>query len=74
MTEMGEDLRRFLQVAKVELCPGPDGLTEYESSAVSSIKSDGKKCVRCWNFFDKLGSDPEHPELCVRCTNVVKSL
>jgi isoleucyl-tRNA synthetase len=74
MAEMGEDLRRFLQVAKVELCSSDAGLVQYDASAVASSKSSGKKCVRCWNFFDSLGSDPEHPEICVRCTKVVKSL
>jgi isoleucyl-tRNA synthetase len=30
-----------------------------------------KKCVRCWRYYDKLGDDPGHPELCERCTGVV---
>jgi isoleucyl-tRNA synthetase len=30
-----------------------------------------KKCVRCWRYYDKLGADPAHPELCERCTGVV---
>ncbi|HOP62261.1 MAG TPA: isoleucine--tRNA ligase [Spirochaetota bacterium] len=71
---MGEELRRFMQVAKVILADSDEGLTQYEVSAVSAVKSNGKKCARCWNFFDDLGSDPEHPELCERCTAVVKNL
>ncbi|HPS57559.1 MAG TPA: isoleucine--tRNA ligase [Spirochaetota bacterium] len=74
MSEMGEELRRFLQVAKVELCSSDSGLVQYDSSAAAATKSTGQKCVRCWNFFDKLGSDPEHPEICARCTSVIKSL
>lgn len=74
LASMGEELRRFMQVAKVKLADSDAGLTQYEVSAVSSIKSSGSKCVRCWNFYDKLGSDPEHPELCERCTAVVKNL
>ena len=33
-----------------------------------------KKCVRCWKFWDEVGSDPAHPELCLRCTEVVLGL
>ncbi len=74
MKEMGEELRRFMQVAKLNFASSADGLAAYESSSISASKSGGTKCVRCWNFFEKLGSDPEHPELCERCTTVVKNL
>jgi isoleucyl-tRNA synthetase len=74
LASMSEELRRFMQVAKVKLADSDAGLTQYDVSAVSSVKSNGTKCVRCWNFFDTLGSDPEHPELCERCTAVVKNL
>ncbi len=30
-----------------------------------------KKCVRCWKYWDEVGADPAHPELCHRCTEVV---
>ena len=30
-----------------------------------------KKCIRCWKYWDVVGSDPAHPELCERCTGVV---
>jgi isoleucyl-tRNA synthetase len=74
MKNMGEELRRFLQVAKVDLTDKEEGMTHYDSSSILASKSSGKKCVRCWNFFEELGSDPEHPELCTRCTAVVKNL
>ncbi|MCL2156055.1 MAG: class I tRNA ligase family protein, partial [Leptospirales bacterium] len=74
MKNMGEELRRFLQVAKVDLTEKVEGMTHYDSSSILASKSNGKKCVRCWNFFDELGSDPNHPELCARCTEVVKNL
>ncbi len=75
MSEMGEEeLRRFLQVAKVIIADSDSGLTAYDSSYISTSKSEGKKCIRCWNFFEQLGSDPEHPELCVRCTAVIKNI
>jgi isoleucyl-tRNA synthetase len=74
LKDMGDDLKRFLQVAKVEFAASEEGLTQYDNSFISSQRSSGKKCVRCWNFFDELGSDAAHPELCVRCTDIVKNL
>jgi len=58
----------------VEFCAGEEGLAPYDNSFISSQKSSGSKCVRCWNFFDELGSDSDHPELCKRCTDIVKNL
>jgi len=74
MIGMGEELRRFLQVAKIVIADTDTGLTQYDSSSILSTRSNGKKCVRCWNFYDKLGSDSEHPELCERCTSVIKNI
>jgi len=74
MKNMGEELRRFLQVAKIDLTDKSEDMTNYESSSIFASKGNGKKCVRCWNFFDELGSDPEHPELCSRCTTIVKNI
>ena len=34
-------------------------------------KAGGAKCARCWGFFEGLGSDARHPELCERCTKIV---
>ncbi len=72
---MGDDFRRFLQTAKAVITDSKeDGMTDYSLSSVSAARTSGKKCVRCWNYFDSLGSDPQHPELCSRCTDVVKNL
>jgi isoleucyl-tRNA synthetase len=43
-----------------------------EKIAVTRAEEHGsKKCVRCWRYYEKLGNDPGHPELCERCTGVV---
>ena len=31
----------------------------------------GVKCARCWLIKTDLGSNLEHPDICVRCTEVV---
>jgi isoleucyl-tRNA synthetase len=34
----------------------------------------GKKCERCWMYFEEEATDNEHPDLCPRCANVVKNI
>src|SRR5699024_6411762 len=34
-------------------------------------KHSGEKCNRCWTFKDDVGENAEHPELCVRCADIV---
>jgi isoleucyl-tRNA synthetase len=31
----------------------------------------GEKCQRCWIFSEELGTNPEHPTLCPRCSKVI---
>jgi len=37
-------------------------------------KALGAKCQRCWRYEEDLGSHGEHPEICPRCTAVVRGL
>ncbi len=46
---------------------------ELSDIAVKIAPAGGVKCPRCWTFSENAGSDPEHPELCPRCTEAVKS-
>ncbi len=72
---MGGDFKRFLQVAAVELVDSSDeSFTKYEKCSIYVSKTQGKKCARCWNYFSELGSDSGHPELCARCTDIVKKI
>ncbi|XRA97643.1 isoleucyl-tRNA synthetase [Pycnococcus provasolii] len=38
---------------------------------VGVAKAEGAKCSRCWNYSGRVGSDPNHPDLCERCAPVV---
>jgi isoleucyl-tRNA synthetase len=61
------DLEELFIVSKVKVTAGA------EEVRVSRAEEHGmKKCVRCWRYYDELGSDAAHPELCERCTGVVK--
>lgn len=44
---------------------------EIEKLKIKITHASGEKCERCWKY-DKLGTDPEHPTLCPRCTAVLK--
>ena len=35
--------------------------------------SEAPKCVRCWNHNEHVGEDHDHPELCPRCAQVVRT-
>jgi isoleucyl-tRNA synthetase len=65
------DLEELFIVSKVVLKP-TDG---EETITVTRAEDHGmKKCVRCWKYWNHVGSHAEHPELCDRCTNVVLDL
>jgi isoleucyl-tRNA synthetase len=75
LAAMGDEFKRFLQVAAVNLVSTKEArLVQYDFCAVAAAKTTGKKCIRCWNYYETLGSDHDHPELCRRCTAVVKTL
>jgi isoleucyl-tRNA synthetase len=42
-----------------------------DSLSVDIARAPGDKCERCWGYFADLGTDTNHPALCVRCTKVV---
>ena len=64
-------LEELFIVSKVVIKP-----TEGEETiTVTRAEDHGmKKCVRCWKYWDHVGSHAEHPELCDRCTKVVLDL
>jgi isoleucyl-tRNA synthetase len=39
--------------------------------AVAVSKAEGEKCERCWMIHPQLGTNPEHPTLCPRCTETI---
>jgi len=49
-------------------------LKKAETERIDVIKSSGKKCPRCWNWFTEDTSGNEFPELCPRCNTVAKEI
>jgi isoleucyl-tRNA synthetase len=64
-------LEELFIVSKVIIKP-----TEGEETITVTPAADHgmKKCVRCWKYHDHVGNDPQHSELCDRCTKVVVDL
>jgi isoleucyl-tRNA synthetase len=56
-------------VSAVSLEPG-----QGEDVVIRVDKAPGEKCERCWNRSVDIGSDPEYPEFCPRCAEVVKEM
>lgn len=59
-------LRELFIVSYVTVTKG-----EY---AIMVKKASGAKCGRCWNYNTSVGLDKEHPQLCSRCTAVIKEM
>ena len=65
------DLDELFIISKVVINP----TDEEETIAVTRAEEHGmKKCIRCWKYWDHVGSHAEHPELCERCTKVMVDL
>ncbi|MCE0484387.1 MAG: isoleucine--tRNA ligase [Methylacidiphilales bacterium] len=64
-------LEELFIVSKVIVKP-TDG---EETITVTRAEDHGmKKCIRCWKYWNHVGTHADHPELCDRCTNVMVNL
>jgi isoleucyl-tRNA synthetase len=46
-------------------------LPDVAGVAVEFHHAEGDKCARCWMILPEVGSHPEHPDLCNRCSEAV---
>ncbi|MDX2174858.1 MAG: isoleucine--tRNA ligase [Candidatus Sumerlaeia bacterium] len=73
-----EFMKRLVIVSGFEARRSAPGEPEPELEAfgvkarLSAAPADGAKCVRCRTYHTNLGTDPNHPALCVRCTGAVR--
>ncbi len=47
---------------------------EVKGLLIGVDKAKGEKCARCWVISEDVGKDPNHPDLCPRCINVVENI
>ena len=73
---VASDLRDVFIVSQAVITaePAPAEAIQGEVADVSVViaKAKGEKCARCWIYDENLGTDPEHPTACPRCTKVLK--
>jgi isoleucyl-tRNA synthetase len=43
-----------------------------ETVDVKVVKSESRKCARCWRYLESVGKHEKHPDLCDRCAAVVE--
>jgi isoleucyl-tRNA synthetase len=70
-----EELKTLAQVAALEVEPDAvAGLTalEIDGLTVRVQPAPGDKCVRCWFTYPSVGQDPQHPQVCARCRQVLE--
>ena len=59
---LGEDLKFIFITSRVTLAAS-------EALAITVTPSSEQKCERCWHYRDDVGSNPEHPTICGRCSS-----
>ena len=68
MERLGDDLRFVFITSRATLHKRVDAGDDLDPvTAVSP--STHAKCERCWHYRADVGHDPQHPELCGRCTS-----
>ena len=76
-----EELREILQVSLLaEVAPlseaPPEAVPAEELEGLKLLvrKAPGRKCERCWMISETVGSDPEWPDVCLRCVKILKAM
>jgi len=79
LAPLRDDLATLFIVSGVVINRGqaPEGAVSdaaVPGFAVVVRRAPGEKCQRCWNYHEGVGGDRDHPALCPRCAEVVRSL
>lgn len=72
-----EDLRLLFIVSAVEVRPFEEGqapLYSEDGIAVDVTRAGGEKCERCWKYFPQMSDNPEHSQICQRCSDAIGAL
>ena len=62
LLSLGDQLKFVMIVSKASLELG-------QSFDIKSTPSNAQKCGRCWHYVTDLGVDPNHPDICGRCSS-----
>ena len=64
LESLGEQLKFVLIVSKVNVIQH-----DIDSLRIEARPSDQAKCARCWHYVQDVGSNPDHPDICLRCVS-----
>ena len=67
MVKRREDFREIMNVSQLILTD------DHTVGVISVVRAGGQKCERCWRWEMDVGANPEHPTICGRCVEAVKS-
>ena len=69
-------LKTVFMVSEFQLVQGGEGefKGDVEGMSITATHAEGEKCARCWSFTGDLGADANHPTICARCANVIKTI
>ncbi len=77
LDEIQASCRDLLQVSQIEdLLDPPDDTSpseRYSTLFIEVTHADGQKCERCWMWSTDGGQSTQHPTLCRRCAQVLKT-
>jgi isoleucyl-tRNA synthetase len=80
LDKVADDLRAFFIVSKVtlaDIADAPEGIfasQDVQDLHVDVTRAPGTKCARCWVYNEDLGTNPEHPDACPRCTKILEEM
>lgn len=79
LTAIATDLRAAFIVSRLDMAALADApksafvSEDVPGLAITVQRAKGEKCERCWIYSEELGTEPAHPTLCPRCTEVLKA-
>ncbi|QOR68490.1 isoleucine--tRNA ligase [Cytobacillus suaedae] len=77
LESVDENLQQLFIVSGFEIggsiTEAPENAQDFENVKIVVGTATGETCERCWVVTTTVGQDEEHPTLCTRCANVVKT-
>ncbi|WP_284140978.1 MULTISPECIES: isoleucine--tRNA ligase [unclassified Virgibacillus] len=67
------NLHQLFIVSEAEIVEKDENAKPFRYVDIVVQKHTGEKCERCWVASNTVGKDQEHPTLCTRCADIVKT-
>lgn len=75
LSSIKEDLKQLFIVSELTIAETevPEDAQTFETGKIVVKQAEGETCERCRMVSKEIGHDPDHPELCPRCAEIVKT-